>query len=557
MRLAGAFLAIVLSLSGFAAVSSAGAAASTADETARVQARWNELLQEISTLEGQPALGAAPAAGEGRRVALVIGNDAYDNLPVLNKALGDAHAISTALAGLGFAVTALENLGRDGFDDALHAFYETLGQGDVVFFFYAGHGVQASGVNYLLPVDMPKLAAGENPRLERNAVDAGAIVAGITARGAQIALVVLDACRDDPFPQHEARGATAFAGLARMEPRQGTFIIYSAGTGQTALDRLGADDADPNSVFTRKFMPILTTPGLPLIEIANRTRVEVRELASKVSHVQNPAFYDETAASFWLRRPQPRLYGIAIGIDEYAGVRRLRGAVNDARLVASALREAGAAEVVEIVDRDARPAYVDYVWRSLVEKASPGDTVVFAYAGASFRAIPAGGSTEADGLDEYLMLADADWSVLERGTVIADDDAGALRDDVVTGWMELAAAKNLNVVFLVDGCHGGGMLDRDFANISFIGASAEDEVVLEYRIDGEYHGAMSVAFADAVTGGADYNGDGFVSQEELFKALRADLFSRVRFEQTPEFFPAVADAVGSLALFSLATHAAR
>ncbi len=513
--------------------------------------RWEELSREVQALGALPPLGEA-SGKKSRRLALVIGNDDYAGLPPLAKAVGDSRSIAEALHSLGFSVTSLENVARNDFDDALEQFYASLEPGDIVMFFYAGHGVQSGESNFLLPVDMPKLKPGENPRLDRNAINAREIVAQLTSRGAELAFVVLDACRDDPFPHNEVRGATRMSGLTRMEPGQGAFIIYSAGTGQTALDRLAPDDTDANSVFTRKFMPILTTPGMPIVEIAKRTQVEVKALAEKARHLQAPAYYDEVVGQYWLQRPQSKLYGLTIGVDEYAGVRRLRGAVNDARLIASALRGIGAQEVVEILDRDARPAYIDYVWRSLVDKAAPGDTIVFAYAGGSFRAVADGGSRdEADGLDEYLMLADGDWEMLKTGTVVDERYTGALRDNLVTEWMELAAAKNLNVVFLVDGCHGGGMLDREFANISFISASAEDEVALEFNIDGSVHGAMSVAFAKAIAGGADLNGDGFVSQEELFKVLRAEVFERVKFRQTPEFYPPVAEAGRALPLLTL------
>jgi uncharacterized caspase-like protein len=517
----------------------------------KVQQHWDELLAGLDALKTAPSVSAASAASGSKRLALVVGNDAYVDLSKLDKATGDATAIASALGDLGFTVTALRNVGRDDFDDALERFYEAIAPGDVAFFFFAGHGVQAGEINYLLPIDMPSLDSTENPRLERNAVDAGQIVSEITSRGAQLAFVVLDACRDDPFAG-DTRGATRIGGLARMEPQQGAFILYSAGAGQTALDRLSPQDDNPNSVFTRKFRQILETPGMPIVEIAKRTQVEVKALADKVHHPQAPAYYDQVIGQFYFRKPEPKLYGLVIGIDEYDREVRLRGAANDARLVADALRHAGAAEVVEAVDRDARLAFIDYAWRNLVDKARAGDTIVFSYAGASFRAPAPADTTEADGKDEYLALADADWNMFDNGNE-APDDGTNLSDDVVTEWMELAAAKNLNVVFLVDGCHGGGLLDREFANISFIGASAEDEFVQEYEIDGQYHGAMSVAFADAIRGAADYNGDGFVSQRELFAITEADLFSKVRFRQTPQYVPAVAEAGGSLALFRTGT----
>jgi uncharacterized caspase-like protein len=525
------------------------------EEEARVEARQAELETVMGALRDLPPIDSSAVAEGQKRVALVVGNNDYAELDDLDKAVGDARTIAEALAGLGFSVITLENVQVDDFDVALSAFYESIGEGDIAFFFYAGHGIAADGVNYLLPVDMPEIKPSEVRRVERNAIDASRIVSEITARGALLAFVVLDACRDDPFPQHDTRGATKAGGLARMSPDPGAFVIYSAGAGQTALDRLSPQDEDPNSIFTRKFWPILTTPGMPIVEIAKRTQVEVKSLADKVKHDQAPAYYDQVIGQFYFRAPEPKLFGLVIGIDEYNREQKLRGAVNDARWVAGSLRDAGAADVIEITDRDARPQFIEFAWKRLVDQAKPGDTVVFAYAGASSHVNVEGKPEEPDGRDEFLALADFDWNALHQPD-IAPQPSGILYDDDLTAWMELAAAKNLNVVLLVDGCYGGGLLDREFANISFIGASTDAEVVYEYKIRDEYHGVVSALFAEAVDGAGDINGDGFVSQKELFGYLQAQTFSYVRFDQTPQFFPDIPDASSSLALFSIGKRSA-
>ncbi|MBO6718063.1 MAG: caspase family protein [Rhizobiaceae bacterium] len=519
-----------------------------AEEAASIEARQTELREILDSLRNAPAIGGPAQAGGQKRVALVIGNNDYADLPDLNKAVGDATTIAAALRDLGFSVTSLENVGVDDFDAALAGFYSTIDKGDIAFFFYAGHGIAAEGVNYLLPVDMPEISSSEVRRVERNAVDATRIVAEITSRGAELAFVVLDACRDDPFPQADTRGAVRLGGLARMNPNPGAFVIYSAGAGQTALDRLSPQDDDPNSIFTRKFWPILTTPGMPIVEIAKRTQVEVKTLADRVQHQQAPAYYDQVIGQFYFRPPEPKLYGLVIGIDEYNRQQQLRGAVNDARWVAGALRDAGAADVIEVTDRDARPQFIEFAWQRLVDQAKPGDTVVFAYAGASSHVAAPDKPEETDGRDEYLALADFDWNAIHRPDHVPDP-SGVLFDDVLTEWMERAAAKNLNVVLVVDGCYGGGLLDREFANVSFVGGSAEDEVVLEYKIRDEYHGVVSALFSAAIDGAADINSDGFVTQKELFGYLQTETFEFVKFEQTPQFFPDVPDASASLALF--------
>lgn len=510
-----------------------------------------ELLELIEQLKISPSIDNGGLGSSGRRIALVVGNNDYEHLPDLQKARGDAESLAPVLQGLGFDVQSVFDADVDQLDDALHTFYNSLEKGDIAFFFFAGHGVADGDSNFLLPVDVPKLGELERNRLPRKAFDAGEIVSQVRARGARLAFFVLDACREDPFRRDELRGATALGGLTRMSPTEGAFVIYSAGTGQTALDSLEAGDPDPNSVFSRKFFPILETPGLPIVEIAKRTQVEVRELASKVAHKQAPAYYDQVVGQFYFTAPEPALYGLAIGVDEYDRKRFLNGAVNDAERVSRALEALGAREVVRIFDRDARRTFIDYAWRSLVERASPGDTIVFSYAGSSHQFKGPNFADEADGFDEFLMLADAPWDA-DYYRSLESDVPSIISDDTLTNWMELAAARNINVILLIDGCHGGGLLDREFANVSFLGASAEDELVNEILVEDRYHAAMSVAFAEGIEGAADLNGDGFVTQRELYAKMSVDVLQLTNgAKQTPQFSPEVRAATNDLALFQL------
>jgi hypothetical protein len=518
-------------LAAIAMLPAAGSAAAlrVEDDPARRQ----QLDALLADLEATPAAGRV-AGGQGARRALIVGNDTYETLDPLQKAIGDAESLAGELTQLDFVVSLHKNVGLDDFDTALEDFYGTIAEGDTALLFYSGHGIAFEGVNYLLPVDTPELAPDEGRKLKRVAVNATEILESVKERGVELAMVVLDACRDDPFAREGTRGGTALAGLAPVEPERGVFVIYSAGVGEKALDRLGPDDPEPNSVFTRKFLPILATPGLPLVDIAKRTQVEVRELAKQAKHVQAPAYYDQVVGQYYFQPPRPRLFGIAIGVDEYVGY-NLRGAVNDAERVARAVEALGADKVVRLFDRNANVQFIDYVWRDMIEDARPGDTIVLHYAGASVQ-IPDASGDEEDGRDEVLTLSGVDFPAAAADLRTVDPGAVIL-DDALTSWMELAAAKNINVVFIADGCHGGGLLDREFANVSFVGASAEDETVLEYEIGGRMHGAASVAFAEAVEGAADYNSDGYVSQRELFRHLASFVLDVAGSQQTPNFLP--------------------
>ncbi|MGH6923267.1 MAG: caspase family protein [Propylenella sp.] len=246
-------------------------------------------------------LVAAPAFAE-KRVALVIGNDEYRSLAAneqLKKAVNDANTIGDALEAIGFEVTRGENLSRGEMLATLVGTADKLQQGDIAFFFFAGHGVAIDGANYLLPSDIPSAEAGGENLVKFSAVSEAMVVSELKSRGVRVAMVVLDACRNNPFSKG---GTRAFGDAARGLTRtpevetQGVFGLYSAGFGEQALDRLGDDDNNPNSVFTRVLAPSLQKPGQSLIDIAYTVNEEVARLAKTVGHQQNPAHYDQARA---------------------------------------------------------------------------------------------------------------------------------------------------------------------------------------------------------------------------------------------------------------------
>jgi hypothetical protein len=263
----------------------------------------------------------APPALAEKRVALVIGNDRYANLPTLQKAVNDADAVSNTLARLGFEVILGRDLGRQGMIDKLAEFTARLDAGDTALFFYAGHGVAIGGINYLVPTDMPAATAGSEVRVRGSSIAEPDIVAEIQARGVRVAVLVLDACRDNPFPRAGTRALGNSRGLADARPASGVFTLYSAGIGQSALDVLEPNDKNPNSVFTRVFVEQLARPGLHIADLAIEVREKVAEIArtarnaggEPAPHVQTPAYYDQTVGG------RIFLAGRAIAIEPRAG----------------------------------------------------------------------------------------------------------------------------------------------------------------------------------------------------------------------------------------------
>jgi len=248
----------------------------------------------VTWLALMPAL--VPAYAE-KRVALVIGNDRYVNLPAheqLQKAVNDARAVGAALKSIDFEVIPGENLDRRALVGKLNELIQRLGSGDTAFFFFSGHGVALDGINYILPADVPNVAAGQETSLKAEALGEQYIISELTGRGVRVAVLVLDACRTNPFGRPGGRGVGVAKGLAPPPQVQGVFSLYAASSGQEALDRLYDGDPNPNSVFSRVLVPRLAKPGLDLATLALDVREEVARIAQTAGYVQRPAYYDET-----------------------------------------------------------------------------------------------------------------------------------------------------------------------------------------------------------------------------------------------------------------------
>jgi phosphate transport system substrate-binding protein len=243
---------------------------------------------------GLLALALSLSTGHAeQKLALVIGNDQYDHVPRLERAVNDAEAVGAAFEHLGFTVTLAKNVGFAGFAQTVAAFEAKIQPGDLVALHYSGHGVAIGGRNYLVPVDMIAPEPGQESLVARLAVDAGALIDEMRERNPKLVFAILDACRDNPFAA-SGRSIGKTRGLARMEPEAGEFILFSAGPGEEALDRLGSDDHDKTSVFTRVLLAHIETPGLTLQDLAKATQGEVRDLAAKVNHDQFPDYFDRT-----------------------------------------------------------------------------------------------------------------------------------------------------------------------------------------------------------------------------------------------------------------------
>ncbi|RYH10071.1 caspase family protein [Tropicimonas sp. IMCC6043] len=238
-------------------------------------------------------LAALPAAA--RNLALIVGNDSYQNVSKLQKARGDAQGYADFFTARGYDVFLHLDLDGRGMTEAVARFLDAIAPGDTVLFVFSGHGWSNGRENFLVPVDIRD--SGSETLIQRESFPlkngVNGIIDEIAARGPALTVAVIDACRNNPFAFDSGTRSSGLArGLVRIRPPTGTFIAYSAGEGQTALDRLSDSDGEAHSVFTRVFLKELARSN-ELQTAFKATQASVNELARSVGHQQRPAYYDE------------------------------------------------------------------------------------------------------------------------------------------------------------------------------------------------------------------------------------------------------------------------
>ncbi len=237
---------------------------------------------------------AYPAQAEPR-VALVIGNSAYQGgLPALPNPANDAKLMAKTLKSVGFDVVEAEDAGADEIKQAIAAFSKKLaaaGSEGTGLFFYAGHGVQVAGENYLIPIDA-KLEREADVALE--AVAASTVLQQMDFAGSAVNIIILDACRNNPLPS-SARSASRGLAEIKATPR-GSFIAYSTAPGSTAADGDGA-----NSPYTTALAETITQPGLSIADVFQEVRTKV--LAS-TGNTQTPWDSSSLTGRFYFKPPE-------------------------------------------------------------------------------------------------------------------------------------------------------------------------------------------------------------------------------------------------------------
>lgn len=267
---------------------------------------WRSLvLPAIIVAAGVLVAGAAQA---DKRAALIIGNSSYQNVVKLDNPFNDASAIAEMFRKANFDSVELKlDLGVIEFKRALRDFYNTTRDADVAVVYYAGHGIEVGGVNYMVPVDA-KLRSDYDA--EDEAVALERIFRSIEATR-RLRLVILDACRDNPFARTMQRQIASRAvthGLAKVEPMgTDTLVAYAAKAGSTAEDGAGR-----NSPFTQALVNNLTTPGLDIRIALGRVRDEVLK---RTNNRQEPFVYGSLGGATVSLVPEPERKPVASAAD--------------------------------------------------------------------------------------------------------------------------------------------------------------------------------------------------------------------------------------------------
>lgn len=198
-----------------------------------------------------------------RRVALVIGNNEYQESPLKNP-VNDASDMAVALKSLGFSVTLVKNGDRERMEQAIDAFGQSLKGCEIGLFYFAGHGAEVKGINYIFPV---RAKINNEADVRYRAVDAGYVLAEMESAGAGTSIVILDACRNNPFTRRFRSGSR---GLAVMDAPLGSVVAFA-----TAPGKVAADGAGRNGVYTKHLLENIRTPGLSIRNVLLKTRIGV------------------------------------------------------------------------------------------------------------------------------------------------------------------------------------------------------------------------------------------------------------------------------------------
>lgn len=252
-----------------------------------IPVRLNAWLLAIIVL----ATSIAPV--HAARLALVVGNDQYQAIEKLKNAKNDANLMAGVLRKAGFDVTQAHDLSREALWSTVDAFKARVGKGDEVVFYFAGHGVQIGSAQLLLPTDIKTRTEAQ---VQRDGVALVDIQDALI--DARIAVFIIDACRDNPFPKQGTRSVGATRGLLPPDPGTGQIIMLSAGRNQKALDEV-PNQTVKNGLFTWELAQAIQTPGMEIRAVLEQVKASVDDKAKRAGHEQRPSLVNDLRGNFY------------------------------------------------------------------------------------------------------------------------------------------------------------------------------------------------------------------------------------------------------------------
>ncbi len=238
----------------------------------------------------EQTLGQSIPASMGKRTALVIGNSEYEGGSLRNPA-NDAQDMASALGKLGFDVTLKINAGQEQMEEAISEFGRKLYLGGVGLFYYAGHGVQVAGENYLIPVNATIESESD---VRYKAVNIGQVLGKMGEARNGLNMVILDACRDNPFAK-SFRSSSRGLAVVNSAAVKGTLIAYATSPGNVA-----SDGEDRNGLYTKHLLQHITTPGVPVEQVFKRVLQGVEQ---DTNGKQSPWTSSSFSGDFFFRPP--------------------------------------------------------------------------------------------------------------------------------------------------------------------------------------------------------------------------------------------------------------
>ena len=367
-------------------------------------------LGVVAALTG---LAVPPALADGKRVALVIGNSTYRNVPTLPNPANDGADIAAALTRLGFAVTLVTNASFDQMRRGLIAFGRDAAGADMAAVFFAGHGMEISGENWLIPVDAE---LKKDTDAANEAVSLRSVILQVS-NTTSLGLVVLDACRNNPFVAKMSRSlalrAVIGGGLGRIEPVGNVLVAYAARDGTTALDGDGR-----NSPFTAALLHNIETPGVEVTFMLRNVRDDVMEVTR---NEQQPFVYGS------LSRKAIYLAGQPSSADQMAA-----NQANATPVDASAPSRVAPAPSSLAID----PALVG-TWEIMVPSDRGMSRWIWRIMGDGTYKFRAEGPRAAPSHEGTIAAVNGHWSIHANKGLIGYDDGGSyeIRDTaaVITG----------------------------------------------------------------------------------------------------------------------------